>query len=226
MTDHRSFWAGAFDEIAREKGDTAAANSYVSVRNFALVRNVLLSLAGDLRGAAVLDVGCGTGHLSQPLARANFVVGADLSAAMLRFARAKGLVPVRGRAEESPFRSSMFDVVLAASLIQLIPDGRAFVTELFRVVRPGGRVLLATINAESAAVALLRRVERSKYAHFRLYPSAELRALVAAAGGEVRGLAFLYYPFTKTGRIAGDRRPGPFRRRFASTVVVEAVRPG
>jgi len=226
MADNRSFWRRAFDEISRKKGDTAEANSYVSVRNFALVRNAVLSLLGDIRRAIVLDVGCGTGHLSQPLVRDNFVVGADLSSEMLRFAAAKGLVSVHGRAEEIPFKNSVFDVVLANSVIQLIPDGRAFVAELFRVVRPGGRVIIATINAECAAVAALRRVERSKYRHFRLYPFAELSARVADAGGVLRGTTFLYYPFGRSGVVRGDKRPGLVRRCFASTVIVDAVRPG
>jgi 2-polyprenyl-3-methyl-5-hydroxy-6-metoxy-1,4-benzoquinol methylase len=226
MTDDRSFWGHAFDTFSRKKGDTAEANKYVSVRNFALVRNAVLSLLGDTRRAVVLDVGCGTGHLSQRLVRDNVVVGADLSSEMLRFAAAKGLIPIHGRAEELPFQNSVFDVVLANSVIQLIPDGRAFVVELFRVVRPGGRVIIATINAESAAVAALRWVERSNYRHFRLYPLAELSALVAGAGGVMRGTTFLYYPLGRAALVRGDKRPGLVRRRFASTVIVDAVRPG
>lgn len=217
-------WGSAFDRVSRSKGDAEAANSYVSVGNFLFVRAKVLSLVGEARGADILDVGCGTGHMSQPLARGNRVVGVDLSAEMLRFARNKGLAAVRAPAEALPFRSASFDVVLATSVIQLIPDGRLFAAELVRVAKPDGRVVLTTINAESAAVAVLRRLERAKYRRFRLYPVAEMRTLLAEAGGEVRKIVFLYFPFGRAKTIAGEVLPGFSARRLASTVIIEAVR--
>jgi ubiquinone/menaquinone biosynthesis C-methylase UbiE len=223
--DRRSLWNRYFDDVSRTKGDSEAANSYISVGNFRLLRAEVLDLVGDLRGARVLDVGCGTGHFSQPLAAANAVVGVDLSAEMLAFARTKGLAPVRAAAEALPFGGGRFDVVLAASVIQLIPDGAAFVRELLRVVRPGGRVVICTINAGNAALGLLRILERKKYRHFHLYPRAELAALVRAAGGEVRGYRYIYFPFGRASTVKGDRAPGALPRVFGTSLVVEAVRP-
>jgi ubiquinone/menaquinone biosynthesis C-methylase UbiE len=219
-----SVWDGHFDEASRTLGDTEAANSYLSVRNFFMVRSAVLDLVGETRDARVLDVGCGTGHFAQPLAATNRVIGADLSNGMLRFAAVKGLAPVRASGLELPFESGGFDIVLAASILQLIRDGGAFVRELVRVTRPGGRIIAATINARNAAVAVLRVLERRKYRHFRLYPYEELRDLAREAGAEIRRAVFVYYPFGRTKTVSGGRRPGFSNARFASSLVVEAVK--
>ncbi len=221
----RSVWGPTFDDISRKRGDTEAANSYFSVRNFRFLRNEVLRHLGDVKHKRILDVGCGTGHFSQPLARENFIVGIDFSPNMLAFARNKGLAVVQGPAENLPFKSGSFDVVFANSVIQLIPDGSGFLMELVRAVRPGGRIIISTINDGNVALAVLRRVERKKYRHFRLYPFDELKALVAAAGGEMRTSLFLYFPFGRTRTIHGHEGLGVIPRRFATSVVVEAVRP-
>ena len=180
---------------------------------------------GADRSRTILDVGCGTGHFSQPLVRENFIVGIDISPEMLAFARNKGLAVVQGPAENLPFKSGSFDVVFANSVIQLIRDGRGFLKELVRSVRPGGRIIISTINEGNVALAVLRCVERKKYRHFRLYPFDELRALVAAAGGEMQTSLFLYFPFGKTRTIHGHEGLDVIPRRLATSVVVEAVRP-
>lgn len=226
MTDGRgkSIWDWHFDETSRTLGDTEAANAYLSVRNFHQVRTAVLGLVGDVRGARVLDVGCGTGHLSQPLAGANSVAGVDLSLGMLRFAGAKGISPVKGSGLDLPFRDGLFDLVLATSVIQLIPDGEGFVRELARVARPGGRIIVTTINARNAAIAVLRIVERKKYRHFRLYSIGELRRLAAAAGADARRAALVYFPFGRVKRVSGGRSPGFLSRRLATSLIVEAVK--
>jgi malonyl-CoA O-methyltransferase len=221
----RSVWGPYFDDISRKRGDTEAANSYFSVRNFRFLRNEVLRHLGDVRHKRILDVGSGTGHFSQPLARENFIVGIDFSPKMLAFARNKGLAVVQGPAENLPFKSGSFDIVFANNVLQLIRDGRGFVKELVRSVRPGGRIIISTINDGNVALAVRRRVERKKYRRFRLYPFDELKALVAAAGGEIRASLFLYFPFGKTRMIHGHEGLGAIPRRFATSVVVEAVRP-
>ena len=222
---HRaSIWDGFFDEASRSIGDTEAANAYFSVRNFLRVRAAVLDLVGDVRGARILDVGCGTGHLAGPLAGPNAVVGIDLSSGMLRFAAAKGIVPVKASGLELPFADENFDLVLATSVIQLIPDGPAFVREIGRVARPGGRIVITTINARNLAVAALRIVERKKYRHFRLYSIGGLRGLAAAAGAEARRAALVFFPFGRTKLLPAGAEPGSLDGRLATSFVVEAVK--
>jgi 2-polyprenyl-3-methyl-5-hydroxy-6-metoxy-1,4-benzoquinol methylase len=222
--NRRSVWGRYFDDLSRKKGDTEAANGYFSVKNFRFLRDGVLSLLGGARGLRILDVGCGTGHLSLPLAGENRIVGVDISLEMLAFARSKGLAAVLAAAEDLPFRTGSFDVVLTNNVIHLLPDGDRFIRELMRAVRPGGRVIISTINAENATMGLLRRLERKKYEHFRIFPFGELKALVSAAGGVVRGALFFYYPFGAMKALRGSGEPGIFPRRLATSVVVDAVR--
>lgn len=226
MTDApgKSVWDGHFDEASRTLGDTEAANSYLSVRNFLQVRAAVLDLVGDVRGQSVLDVGCGTGHLTRSLAGVNFAVGIDLSAGMLRFAAAKGLAPVRGSGLGLPFKDGTFDIVLANSVIQLIPNGEAFMAELVRVAKKGGRIIVTTINARNVAIAVLRVVERKKYRHFRLYPYGELAELAAAAGADARRAVLVFFPLGRRKRVPADRGPGFLAGRLATSLIVEAVK--
>ncbi len=220
----KSIWDGHFDEASRTLGDTEAANSYLSVRNFGQVRDAVLDLVGDVSGTRVLAVGCGTGHLTRSLTATNFVAGIDLSAGMLRFAAAKGLAAVRGSGLDLPFKDGTFDIVLANSVIQLISAGEAFMSELVRVARKGGRVIVTTINARNAAISILRIVERGKYRHFRLYPYDVLTGLAAAAGADVRRAVLVYFPFGRTKNVSADRGPGLLAGRLATSLIVEAVK--
>ena len=99
-----------------------------------------------LAGARVetaLDVGCGTGLSTRPLARvARRVLGLDLSPSMLREAhRAGGASFVRGRAESLPFSEAALDVVTIGCAYHWC-DPEAFLGETVRVLRPGGHLLL------------------------------------------------------------------------------------
>jgi SAM-dependent methyltransferase len=217
-------WPGNFDGASPEIRDTEASNEYFSVKNFRFFKSAVLNLLGPVENASILDVGCGTGHFSQPLAQKNRLVGLDILPGMLMLARRKGLSPVRASAERLPFRDGRFDIALANSVIQLIREGREFIGELMRVLKPGGRLVLGTINAESAALVVFKIVERRKYRHFRLYPMNELREYIVSAGGELRSSLWLFYPFGKIRIVAGDRLAGRATRCLATSVAVEAVR--
>lgn len=100
----------------------------------------------------ILDVGCGPGLYTAPLA-ANLTgdgiaVGLDVSAAMLARAVADNAGDrvgyVRGSAIDLPFSSGVFDTVVCLAALYLIPDPRTAVRELCRVVAPGGQVAIFT----------------------------------------------------------------------------------
>ncbi|MFI9065972.1 class I SAM-dependent methyltransferase [Streptomyces sp. NPDC053429] len=101
-------------------------------------------------GERVLDAGCGTGRALPALRAAvgpsGTVIGADLTPQMLAAAREAG----RGEAAallltdvaRLPLRDGVLDAVFAAGLIAHLPDPESNLTELARVVRPGGRLAL------------------------------------------------------------------------------------
>jgi 2-polyprenyl-3-methyl-5-hydroxy-6-metoxy-1,4-benzoquinol methylase len=108
-------------------------------------------LVGRLKaGERVLDVGCGEGHFAAELARAGVeVVGIDVAAEPLRRARARDpaldlrQVPAEGA---WPLEDACFDAVWAGEVIEHVADTAGWLSEVRRVLRSGGSLLLSTPN--------------------------------------------------------------------------------
>lgn len=137
----------SFDAIARRYDLT---NRVISCGVDLHWRKVAVRTFTDLpRGGRVLDLACGTCDLTldllkhRPDAR---VVGADLSRAMLDLAARKvpaALVPlVNAPAEALPFADGVFDGAMIAFGIRNVPDYRQGLSEMLRVLRPGGRIVV------------------------------------------------------------------------------------
>ena len=116
---------------------------------------VLGRLDGEQPGT-VLDLGCGTGQLTRRLRTAFTdadIIGVDLSNAMLERAAeqrddatdVRAASFVRADAQRLPFASASVDVVTCTESFHWYPDQAAAATELARLVRPGGRVVIASI---------------------------------------------------------------------------------
>jgi 2-polyprenyl-6-hydroxyphenyl methylase / 3-demethylubiquinone-9 3-methyltransferase len=102
----------------------------------------------DRPGALLVDVGCGGGLLAPHLAGKGYRhVGVDLRRAGLTQAAARGVLPVVGDAAALPLASGVADVVVAGEILEHVPDLEATVAEVCRVLRPGGLLVLDTINA-------------------------------------------------------------------------------
>jgi 2-polyprenyl-6-hydroxyphenyl methylase/3-demethylubiquinone-9 3-methyltransferase len=117
--------------------------------------------AQPLDGLAVLDVGCGGGVLSEPLARLGArVTGLDPAptniAVAKRHAERSGIaVDYRSdTVEEVAAQGERFDVVLAMEVVEHVPDVQAFTKACAGAVKPGGILVMATINRTLRAFAL------------------------------------------------------------------------
>lgn len=123
-------------EVTRE-------NLAMAVSRYALAA----TLATD---ADVLEVGCGGGQgLGWLAGRARRVVGGDYTAGLLSGARGHygDRVPlVRLDGENLPFREACFDLVVMLEAIYYLPNPGRFARECRRVLRPGGSVLVCTVN--------------------------------------------------------------------------------
>jgi 2-polyprenyl-6-hydroxyphenyl methylase/3-demethylubiquinone-9 3-methyltransferase len=114
-----------------------------------------------LKGLRFLDIGCGGGILSEPLARLGAeLVGADPAADNIAAARAhaeEAGVQVDYRAttaEELAANKERFDVVLAMEVIEHVADVPLFVQTCARLVKPGGLLIAATLNRTLKSFAL------------------------------------------------------------------------
>jgi SAM-dependent methyltransferase len=124
------------------------------------VHDELLTLAAAAPGEAVLDVACGTGQVSMAAARAvgpsGQVVGVDIADAMVQAAHqlalSEGLVQARFErmdAEQLALPDASFDLALCSLGLMYLPQPEAALRELHRVLRPGGRAVLAVWGERS-----------------------------------------------------------------------------
>ena len=98
-------------------------------------------------GAVLVDAGCGGGLLTPHLAGKGYRhVGVDLRRAGLRQAAKRGVLAVRGDVTALPLTSGSADVVVAGEIFEHVPDLGGAVAELTRVLRPGGLVVVDTVN--------------------------------------------------------------------------------
>jgi 2-polyprenyl-6-hydroxyphenyl methylase/3-demethylubiquinone-9 3-methyltransferase len=99
-------------------------------------------------GAVLVDAGCGAGLLAPHVRRLGYRhVGVDLRRSGLEQASARGVAPVRGDVTALPLADGCADVVVAGEILEHVGDLAGAVAELCRVLRPGGLLVLDTVNA-------------------------------------------------------------------------------
>lgn len=90
---------------------------------------------------AVLDIGCGTSRVIVDLPAA---VGLDIRQNKLRWLRPRHRLLTRGDCQRLPFRDESFASVINSEVIEHVPDNPEIVSEMWRVLRPGGTVIVGT----------------------------------------------------------------------------------
>jgi SAM-dependent methyltransferase len=130
-------------------------------------------------GLRLLDAGCGTGFNLVALASLGRAAGIDLSPEAIRFCRERGVRSARASLLALPFPAATFDVVTSFDVVyhDWVPDDRAAVAEMARVLRPGGALLVRV-----PALEALRGAHDSEVLTRRRYTRAELERLVESCG--------------------------------------------
>ncbi len=161
-----------------------------------------------LKGLRVVDIGCGGGLLSEPVARMGAtVVGVDAAEKNVKTAAAHAAetgTPVDYRAttaEALAASGERFDVVLAMEVIEHVADVDLFVKSLSELLAPGGVLFLATMNRTPKSFALaivgaeyiLRWLPRGTHNWRQFLRPSELAAAVRAHGLAIKDLTGLTY---------------------------------
>ena len=134
-----------YDLLADEWGRPDGA--FAMLRWIAKARAALIPPA-TRDGAILVDLGCGGGLLAEFLAGKGYRhVGVDLSESGLTRAATVGVTPIRGDAQRVPLADGCADVVSAGEILEHVADPRAAVAHACRLLRPGGLLVLDTVNA-------------------------------------------------------------------------------
>jgi 2-polyprenyl-6-hydroxyphenyl methylase/3-demethylubiquinone-9 3-methyltransferase len=176
--------------------------------------------ADALAGMRILDVGCGAGILSEPLARMGAaVVGIDPSAEVIAAAKhhasSAGLtIDYRSAtAEALAAAGEKFDAVMALEVVEHVTDVPAFVSTCESMLKPGGMMIASTINRTMKAFVLaivgaeyiLRWLPRGTHTYDKLVTPQELRAAFTGAGlTPASETGVMYVPFVDEFRLTGD----------------------
>jgi ubiquinone/menaquinone biosynthesis C-methylase UbiE len=141
----------------------------------ALEQPIVTGLLGDVAGLRVVDVGCGTGrHTLRMVGEGAHVTGIDFSTGMLGVLRSKlAATPGSGQLEliehdlarGLPFADASFDLALCCLVLEHLARLDDMLTELARVVVPGGRIVIADFHPEM--------FRRGLHARFKPGPDAE-----------------------------------------------------
>ena len=166
---------------------------------FAGRRRILESFVGEIvaglnlqgRAPRILDVGCGTGANLEMLAQFGEAEGVDVSEDALAFCRARGLDRVKlGAAEQLPYADASFDLATALDVVEHLDDDLGGLSEMRRVLRPGGRALLFV-----PAFMWLWGVQDDVSHHRRRYTLPQLTERVRAAGFSVERATYANLTF-------------------------------
>ena len=146
------------------------------------------------RGAKVLDCAAGTGELSIAAAKnADSVLCTDLSVKMLGNARRKaaahGIQNIGFEARnlfhlEDP--DNTYDVVIAGNVLHLLADPQAAVREMYRVLKPGGKLLLPTFTALNKEPVLIKLYRLIGFAPEHEYTPQEYKDMLCETGYDVK----------------------------------------
>jgi 2-polyprenyl-6-hydroxyphenyl methylase/3-demethylubiquinone-9 3-methyltransferase len=198
---------GKFDKLAASWWDPEGESRPLHDLNPVRLNYVAERVA--LKGARVLDVGCGGGLLSEALAAAGAqVTGIDLAPRVLDVARLHlhesnlqvdyREVSVEALAEELP---GAFDAITCMEMLEHVPDPGSVIAACAALLRPGGRLFLSTLNRTPLAFGVaivgaeyaLNLLPRGTHHYAQFIRPAEMAAALRAAGLEFEDLSGLAY---------------------------------
>jgi SAM-dependent methyltransferase len=177
-----------------------------SWRDWRIEARQLIDLARVSKGTRVLEIGCGGGGLLRLLReRGAAVVGVDTLAVVLELVRGRDDPPGRlydviriGEDGTLPFRDAAFDAILGQHVVEHLPDADTALREWKRLLKPGGRLALATPNARYPDPAHFADAD-----HARTFSPRDLRDATARAGFAVESCETIFPFLTRVRALRG-----------------------
>ena len=158
------------------------------------------------------------------------VEGVDFDPASVGLARSRGLKVHNGNLEDQHLPGASFDAVVMSHLVEHVPDPGRLFGECRRLLRPGGRLVMSTPNADSLAHSLYRAswVALDPPRHLHIFTPKSLCRLVEDAGFEcvkwfttIRAANFVFAAsnaIRRTGRYGGAAAVGRVRNLSATAM--------
>lgn len=188
----------------------------------AFIEQMLHEQKRSLKGLRALDVGCGGGLLSEAMAQAGAnVVGVDLSPELLEVAKLHALgselsgieyklLSAEEMAQQHP---AQFDLVTCMEMLEHVPNPEAVLDACVKLLKPGGLLVLSTLNRTPKAFALgivaaeyvFNLVPKGTHSYAKFLKPAEIARVLRARGMEITAMKGLNYaPLSNTARLSSD----------------------
>lgn len=214
-------------------------------------RRVELSLLQKNKNAQLLDLGCGYGRFTLRAGKtigSKGLHGVEIVDEKIDKARERGIDVRKGDLNQKlPFQNESFDVIIASHIIEHLDNTDTFVKEIYRVLKPGGYLIIATPNLAACANILFllfgkqpsiaevsdhalvgtwsprgKSVDRTGPAHRRIFTTGALRELLEHYGFRIEttaGVGFFPLP-NQLARIMCR-----IDKNHASNIVIKATKP-
>lgn len=183
---YERYWRPGLGRIAKGISGPSMTAEYVQAHQLLHIK----------RGDVVLDLACGPGNFSRRFARSvapdGLVVGYDGSKSMLDRAVSEAqsdetpsLAFARGEATVLPFKAKSFDSVCCFAALHMFPEPFETLSEIARVLKPGGRVALLTSTVSGGGVSALAAHAFGAVSRQKMFKEAQIRSELEKRGFKV-----------------------------------------
>lgn len=159
---------------------------------------LLVEFLQPKKGEKLLEVGIGTGLFALEFQKMGMdVIGIEPSDAMRAIAETHGFTVKKGFGEDIPFPDNSFDSVLAMTSMEFSKTPKKFISEMKRVAKPGGKVVVAVLNLFSL-YGMKRRIEglfsKTIFSDAHFYTYWELKSLLNLYLNDVKVNSSVFFP--------------------------------
>lgn len=179
----------------------------------------------------VLDIGCGYGHYLLALKQKGIeVYGLEVNPNCVEVCNQIGLNVFCGTLEEANFHSEFFDVVILSQALEHTTSPKAILTEIYRILKPGGKVLIYCPSADSFFLRIFDKYWQGWYVpfHFYTFNSFTLKKLAETVGFKIEEIRTItpdnFFIVSLKSRLWGGKKIKPiYKGKFFDSIYFRAA---